>query len=108
MRARRPKTTFSGRSAEHTGETRPVKQQLSLQFQSLKDPSLGSGCQSGPSSTEPVTLSAARDPHTSTRTTSLLTVADFLNIAVAEQYFSSDRLTARSISGRLSFRPRTV
>ena len=45
---------------------------------------------------------------TSTRTTSWVTLAVFLNIAVAEQYFSSDSDTARSTSARFSFRPRTV
>jgi len=49
-----------------------------------------------------------RDLYTSTRTTSWVTSADFLNMAVAEQYFSSDSETARSISARFSFRPRTV
>jgi hypothetical protein len=44
----------------------------------------------------------------STRTISLVTLADLFTMAVAEQYFSSDRLTARSIRARLSLRPRTV
>ena len=35
-------------------------------------------------------------------------LADFLIIAVAEQYFSSDRLTARSTSALFNLRPRTV
>ena len=47
-------------------------------------------------------------PQISTSTTSCVTLADFFTMAVAEQYFSSDRLTARSISDRFNFRPRNV
>lgn len=53
-------------------------------------------------------IPAAGFAYISTRTTSCVTFADFLNIAVAEQYFSSDSETARSTSARFSFRPRTV